>query len=110
MGKIGVIMMERFEEQDYIDPIQFLRNEGHELIHLGLEQGILVEGRSRGVQVKIDQSIRDASADTLDALLIPRGYTLEGIKTAKDVVELVKNFLEAGKPVWRSESRRINHC
>ena len=101
MGKIGVILLDRFEDMDYLEPSEVLKDRGYELIHVGLKEGLTVRGRQGSTQVKIDQSVRDVSADTFDALLIPRGYTLDIIKEVKDVVELVKDFLESGKPVWR---------
>jgi protease I len=102
MGKIAVILMDRFEDMDYIKPMEYLKGKGYELIHVGMKEGQTVKGRQREIQVKIDQAVTDVSAKTFDAMLIPRGYTLETLKEAKDVVELVKDFLESGKPVWRT--------
>ena len=101
MGKIGVILLDRFEDMDYLEPSEHLKDRGYELIRLGLKEGLTVRGRQGSTQVKIDRSVRDVSADTFDALLIPRGYTLDIIREVKDVVELVRGFLESGKPVWR---------
>lgn len=105
MGKIAVILMDKFEERDYLEPTEFLKDQGYELIHVGLKQGLTVTGRQKGTQVRIDQSVGDTSPETFDALLIPRGYTFNAVKAAKDIVELVKDFLESGKPVWRTDSR-----
>ena len=105
MGRIAVILMDKFEERDYLEPTEFLRDQGYELIHVGLKQGLTVTGRQRGTQVKIDHAVGDVSPESFDALLIPRGYTFNAVKAAKDIVELVKDFLESGKPVWRTDSR-----
>ena len=105
MGRIAVILMDKFEEQDYLQPTEFLRDQGYELIHIGLKEGLTVTGRQRGTQVKIDTAVGDVSPEAFDALLIPRGYTFNTVKAAKDIVELVKDFLESGKPVWRTDSR-----
>ncbi len=105
MGRIAVILMDKFEERDYLEPTEFLKDQGYELIHVGLKQGLTVTGRQRGTQVKIDHAVGDVSPEAFDALLIPRGYTFNAVKAAKDIVELVKEFLESGKPVWRTDSR-----
>ena len=105
MGRIAVILMDKFEERDYLEPTEFLRDQGYELIHVGLKQGLTVTGRQRGTQVRIDHAVGDVSPESFDALLIPRGYTFNAVKAAKDIVELVKDFLESGKPVWRTDSR-----
>ncbi len=47
MGKIAVILMDRFEDMDYIRPMQYLKDKGYELIHVGMKEGQTVKGRQR---------------------------------------------------------------
>ncbi|HSR11845.1 MAG TPA: DJ-1/PfpI family protein [Thermodesulfobacteriota bacterium] len=106
MGRIAVIVMEKFEETDYLQPSEFLKNEGHEIVHVGLKRGMTIEGRRKEIRVRVDEDVKDVSAEAFDAVLIPRGYTLDEVTKAKDIVELVEDFLEKGKPVWRSTTIR----
>jgi protease I len=104
MGKVAVILMDRFEDQDCLKLLEYLKRKGYELIHLGLRKGETVKGRRGATLVKIDQALDEVSADSFDALLIPRGYTLDGIRAAKGIVGWVENFLGTGRPVWRRGS------
>lgn len=105
MAKIAVILMDHFEDWDYVEPMDFLKSEGYELIHVGLREGMTVKGRQGTTEVTIDRAVGDVAAEAFDAVLIPRGYTLDEVKAAKDVVEWVKDFLETGKPVWRASTK-----
>ena len=102
MGKIAVILMDGFEDEDYLCPVAFLRGQGYRVIHVGLKEGQTVKGKQGRTQVKIDRAARKVFSRSFDALLIPRGYTFDSIRAAKDVIHLVEEFLEYGKPVLRA--------
>lgn len=100
MGKIAVLLANMFEDVEYTEPAAVMKAEGHELIHVGLEEGKTVRGKKKGTKVKIDRALKDVSADTFDALLIPREYTFDDLRMNEDADQFVKEFWERGKPVW----------
>jgi protease I len=100
MVRVAVIFMNWFEDEDCLEPLNLLDEKGYELIRVGVRKGETVKGRQGATRVRIDQALGDVSPDSFDALLIPRGYTLDEIRKAKGIVDWVENFLETGKPVW----------
>jgi protease I len=106
MGKIAVLFAEVFEDVEYTEPAAVIKAKGHELIHVGLEEGKTVRGKKKGTKVKIDRALNQVSADTFDALLIPRSYTFDDLRTNEDAVQFVKEFWKRGKPVLAS--RRLS--
>ncbi len=103
MRKIAMILMDGFEDEDYLHPVRFLRDHGYSVIRVGLKAGQTVKGKQGRTRVKIDRAARSVFSRSFDALLIPRGYTFDSIRKAKDVIHLVEEFLECRKPVWRAD-------
>ena len=102
MGKIAMILIDGFEDEDYLRAAELLRGQGYRVIHVGLKVGQTVKGKQGRTRVRIDRAAKSVFSKSFDALLIPRGYTFDSIKTAKDVIHLVEEFLECRKPIWRA--------
>jgi protease I len=100
MAKIAVIIDDMFEDVEYSRPAEAFKKEGHELIHIGLEQGKFVRGKRQGTTVRIDVSVRDVSPDQFDALLIPGGYSPDHLRADEDAVTFTRKFLDSGKPIF----------
>ena len=100
MSKVAVIIDDKFEDVEYTDPAQAYKNEGHELVHIGLESGKTVTGKKEGTKVTIDRAVEKVSASDFDALLIPGGYSPDKLRSHSAPVKFVKNFVESGKPVF----------
>lgn len=100
MAKIAVIIDDMFEDVEYSRPAEAFKKEGHELIHIGLEQGKVVKGKRQGTTVRIDESVRDVSPDQFDALLIPGGYSPDHLRADEDAVTFTRKFLDSGKPIF----------
>ncbi len=102
MRKIAMILMDGFEDEDYLYPARFLRHQGYRVVRIGMKAGQIVRGKQGKTRVKIDRAARGMLSRSFDALLIPRGYTLDSIRKAKDIILLVEEFLECRKPIWRA--------
>lgn len=100
MSKVAVIIDDMFEDSEYYKPAEAYKDEGHELVHVGLQQGKEVKGKKEGTTVKIDKSVSDVSIDDFDALLIPGGYSPDHLRIAPEAVEFTRRFVESGKPVF----------
>jgi protease I len=100
MAKIAVLITDLFEDVEYTDPAEAFREKGNELLHIGLESGKTVKGKSEGVEVEIDQAVKDAQVEAFDALLIPGGYSPDQLRVDPDAVRFTKAFVESGKPVF----------
>jgi protease I len=80
MAKIAVFLTDLFQDIEYIEPARAFSAAGHELTHVGLVAGETVRGLKRGIPVRIEKGVKEVSADHFDALLIPRGQTLDHLR------------------------------
>lgn len=100
MSRIAVIITDMFEDVEYTEPAKVFKDEGHELIHVGFKEGETVKGKRKGTEVKVDESVKNVSAEDFDALLIPGGYSPDKLRVNDDAVEFVKEFMDKNKPVF----------
>ncbi|MFO7554978.1 MAG: type 1 glutamine amidotransferase domain-containing protein [Desulfobacterales bacterium] len=100
MSKIAVIITDLFEDSEYTEPAEAFKKAGHELIHVGLEEGKTVKGKKEETPVKIDEAVKNVSVADFDALLIPGGYSPDKIRVDQDAVQFTKEFVQSGKPVF----------
>jgi protease I len=100
MSKIAVLITDLFEDVEYTKPAAAFRKAGHDLIHIGLQAGKTVKGKTAGTPVTIDKAVKDVSVDDFDALLIPGGYSPDKLRVDDNAVNFVKAFVESNKPVF----------
>jgi protease I len=99
MNKIAVLIGKDFEDSEYTQPAQTLREAGYRLVHIGLKKGETVTGKKQNTPVRIDMTVNDADPREFDALLIPGGYSPDNLRAHEGPVRLVREFMETGKPV-----------
>ena len=100
MAKIAVIIDDMFEDVEYTEPAKRFQDDGHSLVHVGLEAGRTVTGKKNGTQVKIDKAVDEVSVEDFDALLIPGGYSPDKLRAHPEPVEFARSFVSSGKPVF----------
>ena len=100
MARVAVIIADLFEDSEYTEPVEAFKKAGHEIIHVGLTSGSIVKGKKKGVEVKVDTTPKECSADAFDALLIPGGYSPDKLRVHEDAVDFVRQFMHADKPVF----------
>ncbi len=100
MAKVAVLMDDMFEDVEYTEPAKRFQDEGHSLVHVGLEAGKTVTGKKNGTQVKIDKTVGEVSVEDFDALLIPGGYSPDKLRAHEEPVQFAREFVESGKPVF----------
>lgn len=100
MALIGVIIDEMFEDVEYTEPAKAFKEEGHDLIHIGLREGQIVKGKRKNTPVIIEKSISQADPSDLDAILIPGGCSPDHLRGYSTAVKFIKNFFNTNKPVF----------
>lgn len=100
MAKIGVIIDDMYEDSEYTEPVAAFKNEGHEVVHIGLEKGKKLKGKRNRSSIEIDKEIKDVSVDDFDALLIPGGFSPDKLRAHDAPVQFVREFVDSGKPVF----------
>jgi protease I len=100
MSKVAVIIDDLFEDVEYTEPAEAFRSAGHEIVHVGIENGKTVKGKKKGTEVRIDRAVDEARVDDFDALLIPGGYSPDKLRVHDSAVGFVRTFVNSGKPVF----------
>jgi protease I len=100
MARIAVIIANMFEDSEYAEPVKAFKNAGHEIIHVGIKVGETVKGMKKNTPVVIDKEVGGLSIGDFDALLIPGGYSPDGLRIYPEAVRFAREFVESGKPIF----------
>ncbi|AXY25449.1 protease [Suicoccus acidiformans] len=100
MTKVATVITDLFEDVEYTSPREALEEAGHEVVTIGIEAGQVVKGKTEGVEVEIDQAVKDADAADFDALLIPGGYSPDKLRADEDMLAFVREFAYEEKPIF----------
>jgi protease I len=100
MSEIAVVLADLFEDSEYTVPVEGFKNAEHRIVVVGLKAGETVRGKKDGTPVEVGKSFEDVSSGDFDALLIPGGYSPDKLRADERAVDFVRDFMEAGKPVF----------
>ena len=79
--KIAVLLAKDFEDSEFSDPVQALKDAGHEVIVIGAEKGQTLAGKNGDVKAETDAAIEGTDPSGFDALLIPGGWSPDHLRT-----------------------------
>jgi protease I len=98
--KVACVLANGFEDSEFRQPYDALREAGHEVTIVGLEDGQKLDGY-KGTEkgVTVEKSFSGVSPDDFDALLIPGGFSPDRLRAHQAPVDFVSDFFEAEKPV-----------
>jgi protease I len=98
--RIACVLTSGFEDSEFRQPYDALREAGYQVTIVGLERGQKLDG-SKGKEhgVTVEESFADAKPDDFDALLIPGGYSPDKLRAHDAAVEFVRAFFDAEKPI-----------
>lgn len=100
MGMIAVLIDNFFEDSEYLEPVNALREAGHTVIPVGLQAGKIVFGKQNSTKVEIEMAVKNADIPHFSALLIPGGYSPDKVRADRLAVTFVDAFFRSGKPVF----------
>lgn len=100
MARIAAILTDLFEDSEYLQPVKAFRDAGHEVVNVGLKDGMIVKGKKEGIEITIDVAVKEAGVADFDALLIPGGYSPDKLRVDEAAVRFAGDFLASGKPVF----------
>jgi deglycase len=99
MARIAFIVDDMFEDSELRVPYDRMREAGHEVVLVGLQQGKRIEGKRGKEKPVIERAAKDVRADDFDGLVIPGGYSPDHLRMSLDMVRLTRDMFLAGKPV-----------
>jgi protease I len=97
-ARILIIATDGFEDSELLKPLDTLKQRGAQvtLASLSLEE---IEG-DKGAKITPDAEVAKLDIDGFDALLLPGGTkNPDKLRMEEQVVQMVKTFVDAGKPV-----------
>jgi protease I len=98
MARIAFLLDDVYEDSEFRVPYDRLREAGHEVVVLGLQQGKSVRGK-HGDTFDVEAGPEAADAARFDAVVVPGGYSPDKIRTDAKLVALVKETALANRPV-----------
>jgi protease I len=96
--KVLLLAADDFEDMELLYPLYRLREEDVEVTVAGLD-GHPVMGKKGHGPVGVDATVGDVAASDFDALVIPGGYAPDKLRRSAAVLDLVRAFDGAAKPV-----------
>lgn len=96
--RVLVLAADLFEDMELLYPVFRLREEGAAVTIAGLDMQP-VHGKKGYGPLPVDTTVDDLSADAFDALVVPGGFAPDKLRRSADVLDLVRSFDTAGKPI-----------
>jgi deglycase len=97
--RVACLLDSDFEDSEFRQPYDALREAGHEVTVIGMEAGRELVGKQGQERVRAEKAIGDVSPDDYDALFIPGGYSPDHIRGDRGMVEFTRAFFTRERPV-----------
>lgn len=96
--KVLVLAADLFEDMELLYPVFRLREEGIAVTIAGIDDHP-VHGKKGYGPLEVDTTADAVSARAFDALVIPGGFAPDKLRRSQKVLELVRDFHAAEKPI-----------
>lgn len=96
--RVLVLAADDFEDMELLYPVYRLAEESVAVTVAGLDDHPVTGKKGHG-PVAVDTTVGMVTAADFDALVIPGGYAPDKLRRSADVLDLVRAFDAAGKPV-----------
>jgi deglycase len=96
--KVLLLAADQFEDMELLYPLYRLAEEGVAVTVAGLDDQPVTGKKGHG-PVPVDTTVDRVAAGDFSALVIPGGYAPDKLRRSQDVLDLVRAFDTAGKPV-----------
>jgi len=96
--RIAFLITEGFHDGETMFPLGFLQNQGAVITVIGIQPGVYTAYNS-DVTAVVEKSVTEVSVADFDALIIPGGHSPANLRENSSVVDFVREFIEANKPV-----------
>ena len=97
--KIACVLANGFEDSEFKQPYDALREAGHDVTVVGLQSGQELKGDKGRETATVEKAFADVTPDEFDALFIPGGFSPDRLRAHAAPVEFVKAFFDAQKPI-----------
>lgn len=99
MARIAFVLADDYEDSEFRQPYDAVRERGHEAVVIGKESGKTVKGKRGDDSVEVERTAQGARIDEFDALVIAGGYSPDKLRLDRDIVDFTSRMMKSGKPV-----------
>ena len=99
MARIAIVVGQDFEDSEFREPLDSLREVGHVVEVLGPRAHEELAGKKGQERIITDAAVAERDPESYDALVIPGGYSPDHLRTEPDVVRFVRRFAQTGRPI-----------
>jgi protease I len=97
--KVACVLANGFEDSEFRQPYDALREAGHDVTIVGLQAGQELKGDKGRETATVERSFTEVRPDQFDALLLPGGSSPDRLRAHPVAVAFVKAFFDARKPI-----------
>lgn len=100
--KVAVLVTDGFEESEFTQPVEALKNAGADVKVVSLKEGTVRSWAEKnwGKEYKVDTTVKDVSSGDFDALVLPGGViNPDKLRMDADAVAFVTGFTDEAKPI-----------
>ncbi len=97
--KVACVLANGFEDSEFKQPYDALREAGHEVTIVGIEAGKTLNGDKGRETAIVERSFAEVKPEDFDALVIPGGFSPDRLRAQPPAVDFVKAFFRQKKPV-----------
>ena len=97
-ARILLLAADQFEDMELLYPLYRLAEEGHSVTLAGLDLHPVTGKKGHG-PVPVHATVEQLTEPDFDALVIPGGYAPDKLRRSAAVLDLVRAFDRAGKPI-----------
>jgi protease I len=99
MARVAFVLADDFEDSEFRQPYQCLKEAGHGVTIVGKEVGKTLKGKKGKETATPERTPDQVSAADFDALVVPGGYSPDKLRTDEGVVKFVRAFFGSDKTV-----------
>lgn len=96
--RVLILAANLFEDTELLYPLHRLREEQADVVVAGLDDSP-VHGKKGHGPLTVDTTVDKVQASDFDAIVVPGGFQPDALRRSGSVLDLVRAFDEAGKPV-----------
>ena len=97
--RVAMLVEDEFEDRELTGPRDALRDAGATVVIVGPTAGAEFRGKRGHAIVTSDLAATAARVKDFDALVIPGGHAPDKMRMRHAMVDLARDFMQAGKPV-----------
>lgn len=99
MARVAIIIGKDFEDSEFREPLEKLREVGHFVEILGAHAHEELAGKKGIERVIVDAAVTERDPESYDAVVIPGGYSPDHLRMEPAVVRFVQRFVRTGRPI-----------